>query len=118
MIRPSAVAIFGVKSAITRAEVVRRSLAGVALLSVGSTTAIFQTDPGICIPFAIVLPLNSDGPVMIKTSFPPAASERVYVSKVAHNPWLLFACWGMILLMRKVCLLSSKLVVRSAEGHI
>ena len=110
--------MLGVKMAITRDDEVKRWLAGVRLVALGAITAIFQTDPGICIPFAIVLPLNSDGPVMIKTSFPPAASERVYVSKVAHNPWLLFACWGMILLMRKVCLLSSKLVVRSAEGHI
>ena len=60
----------------TRAEVVMRWLAGVVLVAFGTTTAIFQTEPGTDMLLGMRFPVNSEGPEMIRTSFPPAASPR------------------------------------------
>ena len=84
-----------------------------------ATTTIFQTEPGIFIGFTVKLaPENSDGPQMFKTSSPPEARLRAYVSKVAQTPVLLAPYCGIMLLMRKVASLSVTEVVRSAEGHM
>ena len=62
--------------AMTRDDVVMRWLAGVVLVALGATTAIFQTDPGTDMLLGMRLPVNSDGPEMMRTSLPPVARPR------------------------------------------
>ena len=60
----------------TRQLVLILWFAGVVLVALGMTTAIFHTDPGIDIWLLIRPPVNSEGPQMIRTSLPPAANVR------------------------------------------
>jgi hypothetical protein len=80
--------VFGVLIAITRLAVVTLLVA--KAVPEGATTTTFQTDPGNFIPFEIDVVPKSPGPQVIRTSLPPDAKVRQYVSNVAHSPWLLF----------------------------
>ena len=60
----------------TREAVVMRSLAGSVLAALGTTTAIFQTEPGTDMLLGMRSPLNCEGPEMMSTSFPPLAKVR------------------------------------------
>ena len=109
-------AVLGVLMAITRQPVV--TLLEANAVSEGATTITFQTDPGNFISLEIVVVPKSPGPQVIRTSLPPVANPRQYVSNVAHSPWLFREVCGIMLLIRKVASLSATEVVRSAEGHM